>query len=455
VSLRAYFNILLLAICLSALVGLIAANNQRIDFHYILGSSNGPAWTYLLLAFIAGMVASSLLLVYGGTGWAVRRWREKQAARATSELSEIYRRGTEASYAGRKLEARDQFSEILQRNPNDRRALLRLGDVERDLANFEAAVSAHRRALELRPDDLQARYALYRDFRGAENLPAAKAALREILELDKRTNLPVYRELRDLLLKEENWEELASVQEQTLKLAAPAEREAEQALLLGVQYQLGLRDLNEAEFKGAVQRLRRLIKESPQFVPGYLALGDALRKLAQAEEAISVWNDGFESTHSWVLLQRIEDEYLSREQPAAAIDYHRRAIRRLSGSEAILGRFLLGRLYYRLEMIDEALHQFESIKREILYSPTLHYYLAKIKQRRGEDHAAAQEFKELIKQFDLLQPQIACSACDYHGREWRDRCPSCGAWNTLRLDLSEELSQARFEQQQAPVRTGA
>ena len=452
---RAYFHVLLLAICLSLLIGLIAANRQRIDFHYLVGFSNGPAWTYLLLSFMAGMAASSLLLVYGGAGWLVKRWREKRAARETLERSEIYRRGTEASYAGRKQEAREQFSQILQRDPNDRRALLRLGDVERDLGNFEAALEAHRRALALRPGDLQARYALYRDHRSAENLPAAKAALREILELDQRTNLPAYRELRDLLLKEENWEELATVQEEILKLVAPAERETEAALLLGVQYQLGLRDAREGDFKAAAQRLRRLIKDNRQFVPAYLALGDALHQLGSADEAISVWNEGFEATHASVLLQRIEDAYLGREQPAEAIDYHRRAIRRLSGSEAILGRFLLGRLYYRLEMIDDALQQFESIKREILYSPTLHYYLAKIKQRRGEDQAAAQEFKELIKQFDLLQPQIACGDCGHRGREWRDRCPGCGAWNSLRLDLSDELSQARLEAEAVPLRTGA
>ena len=440
---RAYLHILLLAIGLSVLVGLIAANHQPIDFHYLLGSSRGPAWTYLLLSFLAGMAVSSLLLVYSGAGWVVKRWREKKAARESSELAEIYRRGTEASYGGRKQEAREQFSAILRRAPQDRRALLRLGDVERDLGNFEAAVQAHRRALELRPDDLQARYALYRDYRGAENLPASKAALREILERDQSSNLPVLRELRDLLLKEENWEELASAQEESLELVAPEERAAERELLVGVHYQLGLRDLNEGDTKSAVQRLRRLVKEQREFVPAYLALGEALSKLGQADEAIATWNDGFEATHSPMLLQKIEDEYLSREQPASAIEYHRRAILRLRGREAILGRFLLGRLYYRLEMIDDALQQFESIKRDILYSPTLHYYLAKIKQRRGEDQAAAQEFKELIKQFDLLQPQIVCGACGYRGGSWLDRCPTCGAWNRLRLDLTEELSQGR------------
>jgi tetratricopeptide (TPR) repeat protein len=120
----------------------------------------------------------------------------------------------------------------------------------------------------------------------------------------------------------------------------------------------------------------------------------------------------------------------------------------------LLPRFYLGRLYYRLEMLDEALRQLSSIAERVAVSPTFHKLLARIHERRGNLQRAAQSYMAALEQAGLASTEYACTACGEGHAAWSDRCEQCGAWSSLELAFEEErLTAAELGVRERPVWT--
>ena len=100
-------------------------------------------------------------------------------------------------------------------------------------------------------------------------------------------------------------------------------------------------------------------------------------------------------------------------------------------------RFFLGKLYYRLEMVDEAFNTLIAIDLGDRDYPDLHKLLGNIYLRRGSLGLAAAEFKKALRFKKQVIVPYVCSNCSYSTVHWSGRCPNCGKWNTFGVDLEK------------------
>ena len=93
-------------------------------------------------------------------------------------------------------------------------------------------------------------------------------------------------------------------------------------------------------------------------------------------------------------------------------------------------KFYLGKLYYRLEMLDEAFDILAELDSTESSMPELYKLLGTIYERKEELGKAVAEFKKALGLRKGLSSRTL-SLCDCHTYEWNGRCPRCGAWNSF------------------------
>ena len=197
--------------------------------------------------------------------------------------------------------------------------------------------------------------------------------------------------------------------------------------------------------------LRRLLKEDPRFIPAHVRLGLAMIDGGQETEAIEAWYRGFESTGSPIFLTTLEEYHLHREQPLAAIEALKHCVSMTD--KDTLPRFYLGKLYFRLEMLDDAMSVLSSLEGRATYAPTLHYLLGRIHDRRRNFRDSSLEYRKVIREMELVQVEYRCAACGEETMEWSDRCTACGEWNSVEVNFREEISLEELGLAPAPVYT--
>ena len=89
-------------------------------------------------------------------------------------------------------------------------------------------------------------------------------------------------------------------------------------------------------------------------------------------------------------------------------------------------------------MHDEALKVLESIGERLDDSPTYHFLLGRIRQRRNDQLGAMARYLTCLQRFGVSSINFSCQACGNRYSEWSARCKSCGAWNGIDLDVREE-----------------
>jgi len=99
--------------------------------------------------------------------------------------------------------------------------------------------------------------------------------------------------------------------------------------------------------------------------------------------------------------------------------------------------FFLGKLYYRLEMLDDAYQTLTEIDASTRQLPDLHKLLGDLYHRRGMEGRAVEELKRALVFKDQMVVPYRCDNCEYVSTEWSGRCPRCGKWNTYGVDLDK------------------
>jgi len=441
----------IVVIVLSILYG---TNKDTLDSQIVFGHGlHIPVWFALLLASGVSMLVPLLFGVLRDLRRMLRDFSVRRQARSRQEAEELYLRGVESMLNGREERALEHFNEVLAIDPNHFEALLKGGEVLRGLRRYAAAIEFHRRAARVKEDDLHPLYSLVSDYEESGAPENAKAVLNRIIELNPKRSLAASRKYRAICVSEGAWEKAWEIQKRIEDQLSDMgrSRKAEKKYHLGIRYMLAQSLLQAGKARDAVGTLRRLVAMEPAFVPGPLALGRALLALRQPEEAVEVWDKAYEATGHPIFLSTIEDHYLGQEQPRRAIEALKAAI--WKSKKDIIPRFFLGKLYYRLEMIDEALQQFSQMKGRVTYFPALHYYLAKIMERQGNMREALTELELVLRQAEVLKVEYICVTCSRKHPAWVDYCERCGEWNSIVVDFQEERPIEELGISTAPVYT--
>lgn len=453
-KLRTFLYILVALGAAYAMIELFVANREVLlhrEFHF-WGGLTLPVGLTLLLFLVAGILITMLAGLTREASKMMEGWRRQRASRTTEEIEEEYGRGLSSVLEGREDEALAHFRAVLQRDSRHFNTLLKVGEVLRLQERFDEAIEYHRKAHHLKDDDPRPLYALVEDYEAKGDLERARTVLGRIIAL-RRDSVSAWRKLRWLHMKEGNWAKALAAHHQVDKRAKARDPKdvADARVGLGIRYEIAAELAEGGKPKEAVAALRKLLKDDPSFIPAHVKLGEALRAQGLPGEAVEAWFTGFETSGSPIFLTVLEEHFLAQEQPLAAIEALKRCAAR--ARRDTLPRFYLGKLFFRLEMLDDALAVLQSLEGRASYAPTLHYLLGRIHERRRNFRDAASEYRKVIKEMELVALEYRCRACRSTRSDWAPRCAACGEWNSIEVDFREEIALEDLGLSAAPVYT--
>lgn len=432
-----FFLIILSIILLILAIGYLAnINRDVITINLAWRTYEISKIGLILLSWATGALLVIFIVAIKDTRRYFLNWRASRIQKKELKIQEMYAKGVNALLAKRNAEAFGYFDKILLQDPQHVDSLLRLGNLyHRDKNNINEAIRLHQKARDLSPTNIEVLFALEADYEEARRLEDALQILNDILNIDE-TNLSALYKMRDIYQRQGRWEEANMVQIKILKgVSSSEERVSENQRLVGMRYEFG-RSLLEGENLDKAKRVfKGVLRLDKDFIPAYLGLGEVYLREGNIKEASELWEKAYQATSSVIFLLRLEDLYLSLGEPNKIIDLYQKAIS--SRPNDLILNFFLGKLYYRLEMIDDAFDILTSVDSGAENLPDLHKLIGNIYLRRGFAEKAAQEFKKALRFRKKVVVPYRCSTCEYQSTDWSGRCPRCGKWNTYNIYLEK------------------
>src|SRR5438552_8289338 len=245
----------------------------------------------------------------------------------------------------------------------------------------------------------------------------------------RKNDVRALRGLRDLAVEMEAWPEALATQERLIATVAGAERSAETDWLATIHYELGGADVKAGRSGSAIGHFKNALKAEPGFVPAALALGDALEAGGDHREAIKIWERTADQFPTLAVLARLERVYRQEGRPSRMIALYRAAAEQAPDDLAVATA--LGRVYFELEMLDEAADQFEKIEVRAPNLPVVHAFLGAVFERRGDTREAFDEYRQALRLAQSFTWPHRCRHCETVVTTWEDRCPGCRRWHVL------------------------
>jgi lipopolysaccharide biosynthesis regulator YciM len=238
------------------------------------------------------------------------------------------------------------------------------------------------------------------------------------------------RAMRDFAIEAHDWDEAVAIQQRLLSAAPPGDRAVESEWLAVGCYELGRLELVRNNPTAAVSHFKAALRADRDFLPAVLALGDALEAAGDRREAVRTWERAAETRPTLPLLMRLERVYRREDRPSRMIGLYRDASQRVPDDLGLAAA--LGRVYFELEMLDEAAEQFEKLEMRAPELPVVHAFLGAVFERRGQLRDAFEEYRRALRLGHGFDWPHRCQACDASAPTWQDRCPQCRRWNSLR-----------------------
>ncbi len=441
-QIRTYLGLSLVVVLVVYVAFLTPLNFEvLVEQRFLLNSDTSiPVYAALLVAFLAGALPPAFLLFIQALRRELENRRARRRSREIGSLEQRFRRSTDFRVDGQWKKAAAELEVLLTEKPEDFATLLRYGEVLRHQGKTEQALDVHRRASVLYPQSVALLYELAEGYQAIGDTETRREIHNRILRDFPGHGLQVSRRRRDTAMAMGDWNEALRWHDKVaamLKETGDDEAlEREAGTYLGLTYQRGVALLEKERPEDAGQIFRHLLTQEPRFVPAGIMLGEAELMLDNETAALEQWQRGFKETGSPVFLKRIEDYFIEIEAPARAIEGLRSLIAQADND--LMLRFFLGRLYYRLEMHDEALKVLESIGERMDAAPIYHYLLGRIRHRRNDQKGAMARYLTCLQRLGVSNSIFICHNCDTRTPEWLDRCDVCGTWNSVDLDIQEE-----------------
>ncbi|MGD2064324.1 MAG: tetratricopeptide repeat protein [Nitrospirota bacterium] len=423
--------VIALAGMLAVLFGYITIFN-RDDTTIVLWSGHSatlPTSVLMSLCVLAGALFILVLVGFTELGAMFRTVAARSRQRREERYDSLYRKGCDAADLGHVERATSSFERLLDRNAGHVPTLTQLGNLNRERGEFDRAIGYHKHALEVEPDNVRALLALADDYVAAERWQEAVDLCRRILEVDAQAD-HVLLQLRDHLARLGQFDAAIEVQRQINR--RDLEKGGRLALArLQFERAAALRDAGEAD--AAKRAFSELVKNERRFAPAYVEWGRLLLAEGKGKEAAARWREGYGQTHDPVFLHLLESYFLEREDPDTAISVYLNAIKDAPARADL--QFYLGKLYFRLEMLDNAYETFRDLVDAGTSFPALHQLFGEVKYRRGECDESFQELQLALPFPHPATLPYRCAACSADAATWTARCSECGAWESLRLPV--------------------
>jgi lipopolysaccharide biosynthesis regulator YciM len=419
-------------------LALFAINNQeaaivKIPFGQVYET---PTIALILLSIAIGALAMLVIFVVRDTKRYVDnlQWQKRQKKEA--KVQELYSKALNYIFAHHdQAEAKELLKEVLTEDPEHLNALLQLGDIALSEDDFQKAREYFQRARDLNARNIEVLLALERLMERTGRWSEALRYIEEVLDLDDKNLAALYKK-RELLERQDRWDDLVFVQKMILKSEhTEKDKNRERQNLVGYKYEYGRHSLENGDLEKAKKAFRTVIRLEKDFIPATLGLAEVLLREGEAEEAINMLEKSYEQTSSLIVLLRLEDLLISVNEPLRLIRIYKNKI--LRNPQDPLTKFFLVKLYYRLEMIDDAFETMASIDTGGTTYPEMHQLMGNLYMKRNQIDKAVLEFKRALD-FSKCAFSLSyrCNNCGNTASEWSGRCSNCKKWSTYKVNLS-------------------
>jgi lipopolysaccharide biosynthesis regulator YciM len=405
--------------------------------------------TLLIGVFLLGFVLNLLYTGIMELRRLIRGLSASAATRAGKRLSSLLLEARELLAHGLPGQARQVLAGVLKERSDHEAASLLMGEALLKLGDHDQAVHYLETCCLAHPEHIEFRYLLAEALTANRNPDGAVAILKGLAGDQPKVALRALRKLRSLHVDAGRWEDALDVQKRIVARFPQAMNQAERAQGTAFLFEVGLGKVEADQFKEAAQVFQQVIKEDATFVPAYLSLGRCMILQDQEPQGLEIWLEGFRTTGEGALLQEIEDYFIQSGKPDEGLSVLRRVA--ATSEFTTTAKFFLGKMLYRLEILDEALVLFQEVRAQVVYSPILYFFMAKIHARRGRMDQALNEYRQLLRNLGVLKMRFECSVCGHRAADYGDRCEACASWNSNHFLFKEnELPELHLRQETGP-----
>jgi lipopolysaccharide biosynthesis regulator YciM len=416
-------------------------NPMAVEFHFFGKTFETDLSILMISSFVLGAMLVFIGTLTRDAKRAVEDYLKTRQKRKEESLKEELNKGMDVFLQGDLAKAKTHFIEVLKRDPTQIDLHLRLSEIALREGNDQDALHWLGRAelIDMRNIDILVRQAGV--YQRMKRLDEAIRTLSRAIGLDE-SNLRALKSLRQIYLDSRRWAEAIRIQRSILKFTKGKQAEEEETVFfLGLKYERA-RDLlshgGEKNLEDALKETKEMIRERKTFQPGFVLLGDIYHQMGRWTTAGNVWGKSFTRFKSIVFLLRLEDLYLSREDPSTLLRIYQRAFKH--DPENWVLAFFYAKLCLRLEMLDEALDEINEISVRVKDFPALHRLLAEIYLHKKDFGRAAQEFEKTFELSGTSYLSFFCTTCERESKEWIAYCPQCHQWSTYLIKEAERAT---------------
>jgi len=414
-------------------------NPLDVKFHFFGKTFETDLSILMISSFVLGAMLVFIGTLARDTNRAIQDYLKSHQKRKEESLKEELNKGMDVFLRGDLAKAKTHFMEVLKRDPTQIDLYLRLSEITLREGNDQDALHWLGRAelIDMRNIDILLRQAGV--YQRMKRFDEAIRTLNRAIGLDE-TNIKALKNLRQIYLDSRRWEEAIRIQRSILKFTKGKQAEEEETLFyLGLKYERA-RDLltrgGEKNLENALKEVKEIVRERKTFQPGFVLLGDIYLLMGRWASAGKVWGKSFTRFKSIIFVLRLEELYLSREDPSTLLRIYQRALKH--DPENWVLAFFYAKLCLRLEMLEEALEEINEISLKVKDCPALHRLLAEIYLHRKDFGRAAQEFEKTFELSGTSYLSFFCTTCERESKEWIAYCPRCHQWSTYTIREAEK-----------------
>ena len=432
--------LIIILIVVSVFCWLSLVNPVDVDFHFFGEVVPTDLSTLMISSFVLGAMLVFISTLTRDAKRAIEGYQKSRQLKKGQSLKEEFNKGMDDFLRGNLAKAKTHFAGVLKGDPAHIDLYFRLSEISAREGNDEEAIHWLERArlIDMKNVDILLREAeLYK--RG-KRLDEAIRVLNRAIGLDE-SNLMALKGLREIYLSSRRWEDAIKVQKTILKAAKGSRggEEEETLFYLGLKYEYARELLGrggEEQLEIALKEAKEIVRERKTFQPGFVLLGDLYLRQGKWASAGKVWGKSFSRFKSIIFLLRLEDLYISREDPSTLFRIYQRVLKH-NPDNWVIG-FFYAKLCLRLEMLDEALEQIDEISVRRKDFPALHRLLAEIYLHKKDFGRAAQEFEKTFELTGTSYLPFSCPACGKESKDWTAYCPQCQQWSTYTIQEGEK-----------------
>jgi lipopolysaccharide biosynthesis regulator YciM len=391
-----------------------------------------PAAYLVTGGFLVGLVLLIINIIFADMRRAVREMQVRKEKRAHEAVLSNYRLGIAAFNKGNVSKARQYFIRVMEAEPAGVDIYLRLSGAYLAEGSYQDALATLERGYVNNPESIDILSRIVQIARDADDTVRLQMALGDILKVDP-ANPGALRALRDFALAQDDWKSASDHQRKLIYAvkgkSLESETRREETLLRGFLYEEALLCAGKDDFAAALALIKEILKSDASFVPAHILQGEIMLGQGNSKSTIRLWEHGFELTGDVIFLLKLEDIFIGSSQPERALALYKTVL--ISRPSDIDINIFLARLYLRLEMLDDAVSEFERIQNDLEGSYYLELLLAETYMRRSETDKAARLFKKALNLNDVPQPSFSCAQCGFGSEMWLSRCARCDEWNSF------------------------